>query len=63
MTFVIIKDRPYRFGKKRSEQEMNLRREGMSTMTEEQLDKCKYLEKKSGANRSFFDQAAIDKVK
>lgn len=57
---IIIKDRPYRFGKHRSEQEANLRKEGMSTMTDEQLDRCKYLERKSGFRRSFFDKKEID---
>ncbi len=63
MVAIIIKDKPYRFGKKRSEQESNLRKEGMATMTEEQLDKCKFLEKKTGLSRSFFDKNEIDKVK
>ena len=63
MAFVIIKDRPYRFGKRRSEQEQNLRREGMKSLTDEQLDKCKYLEKKADIQRSFFGQDEIGKVK
>ncbi len=63
MVAIIIKDKPYRFGKNRSEQEKNLRKEDMATMTEEQLDKCKFLEKKSGYPRSFFDKSEIDKVK
>ncbi len=63
MAFIIIKDRSYRFGKTRSEQESNLRKEGMATMTEVQLDKCKYLERKSGIKKSFFDKSEIDSVK
>ena len=63
MAFIILKDRPYRFGRQRSEQERNLLKEGMATMTEEQLDKCKYLEKKTGFARSFFDKSEIDKIK
>ena len=63
MVAIIIPDKPYRFGKHRSEQEKNLRKEGMKTMSEEQLDKCKYLEKKTDYRRSFFDQNAIDSVK
>lgn len=63
MVAIIIKDRPYRFGKTRSEQEGNLRKEGMATMTEGQLDRCKYLERKSGIKRSFFDKKEIDSVK
>ena len=49
-----------RFGKQRSEQEANLRKEGMATMTDEQLDRCKYVEKKQkdifGLSESFIDQ-------
>jgi hypothetical protein len=63
MVAIIVKNKPYRFGKRRSEQERNLRKEGMATMTEEQLDKCKFLEKKTGLNKSFFDKSEIDKVK
>lgn len=63
MAFVIIKDRPYRFGKHRSEQEKNLRKEGMITMSDAQLDRCKFLEKKTDFRKSFFDKSEIDKVK
>ena len=63
MAFVIIRDRPYRYGKNRSEQEQNLRKDGMATLTDEQLDKCKHLEKKTGFKRSFFDQETIESVK
>ena len=48
-------------GKTRSEQEKNLRKEWGSTLSDEQLDKCKYLEKK-GIKR-FPNQADIAKVK
>jgi len=60
MAAVIFKDRPYRLGKHRSEQEENLRKEDMRTMTDEQLDRCKHLEKKAGHSRSFFDAREID---
>lgn len=63
MSGIIIKDKPYRYGKTRSEQEANLRKDGMQTMTDSQLDRCKYLEKKTGFRRSFFDKSEIDKVK
>ena len=63
MVAIIIKDKPYRFGQHRSEQEKNLRKEGMATMSEEQLDKCKFLEKKTAYRRSFFDKSEVDKVK
>ena len=63
MAFVILKDRPYRLGRHRSEQEENLRKEDMTTMSDEQLDRCKFLEKKTGFRRSFFDRREIDGVK
>ena len=63
MVGIIIKDKPYRYGKTRSEQEANLRKDGMQTMTDSQLDKCKYLEKKTGFRLSFFAKSAIGTVK
>lgn len=60
MAFVILKDRPYRLGRHRSEQEENIRKEGMATMTDEQLDRCKFHEKRTGFRRSFFDKQEID---
>lgn len=63
MAFIIIKKRPYRLGRHRSEQEENLRKDGMKTISDEQLDKCKFLEKKAGFNRSFFDKSEIDQIK
>ena len=62
MVSIIIPKRPYRYGRTRSEQERNLRKDGMTTMSEEQLDKCKFLERKTGFDSSFFDKQAIDKV-
>jgi len=59
---IIIKGRA-KFGRTRSEQEQNLRREGMSSLSDEQLDKCKFLEKKfkdqTGAKESQIGQTAI----
>jgi len=53
-------------GKTRSEQEINLRKEGMQTLTDEQLDKCKHLEKrgkeKFGSSKNFMRQKEIDQV-
>ena len=63
MAFVILKDRPYRLGKTRSEQEENLRKEDMKTMSDSQLDKLKFVEKKHGNSKSFFDKHEIDKAK
>jgi len=52
----------------RSEQERELRGEGWgATMTDEQLDKAKHLERKAeeqtGAKAPFFNLAGIDEVK
>lgn len=63
----IIIQKPDSFGKNRSEQEENLRKEGWGqTLSDEQLDKCKYLEKKieeaTGARKGFLKQQHIDKV-
>ena len=70
MTFQIIikgKDRHQKLGKTRSEQEENLRKEWGSTMTDGQLDKLKYLEKKAkektGQTKNFFRGQDIDSVK
>lgn len=63
MANVIIEDKPYRLGKHRSEQEKNLRDDwGCETMSEEQLDKCSYLERKTECSRSFFDKSEIDQI-
>jgi hypothetical protein len=35
-----------KFGRTRSEQEQNLRREGMRSLSDEQLDRVKFIEKK-----------------
>ena len=64
---IIIKNRPHRFGKTRSEHEQNIRKDwGCKTLTDEQLDKCKFLERhakdKLGAKCSYFDQSQIGKV-
>ena len=60
MANIIIPGR--KFGKTRSEQAKNLRKEGWgSTMSREQEDKCRFLEKKY--KKPFFSQAEIDKVK
>lgn len=53
-------------GKTRSQMEVNLRKEGLFTLTDEQLDKCKHLEKKGkekfGSSKNFLNQKAIDEV-
>jgi len=52
-----------RFGRTRSEQEQNLRKEGMQSLTDEQLDRCKFLERKfnkeTGGKDSFAGQSVI----
>lgn len=70
MTFHIIikggRRQGQKFGKTRSEQEENMRKEWGSTMTDEQLDKCKFREKqikeKTGLKRNFVRGHIIDKV-
>ena len=63
----IIIPKPDRLGKTRSEHEENLRKEWGSTMTDEQLDKMKYLERKAreqtGAEKTFVHLNDVDKVK
>jgi len=59
----IIIQRPDTFGKTRSEQEKNLRSEGMRSLTDEQLDRVKYLEKKhkekTGSSKNFIGQEIV----
>ncbi len=56
-----------RFGRNRSEQEQNLRKEWGSTMSDEALDKIKHLEKKSkeitGSDAVPFGQIDTGQVK
>jgi hypothetical protein len=52
-----------KYGKTRSEQESNLRKDGFVSMTDENYDKAKYVEKKIGAKGGFFRQADLEKVK
>jgi hypothetical protein len=68
MVEIIIRRSKGNFGRSRSEQEQNLLKEGWGgTMDEEQLDKCKFLEKKikevTGATKTHLKQRDIDKVK
>jgi len=67
MVEIIIGWKP-KHGKCRSEIEKNLRKEGWgSSLTEEQIDKCAYLEKKAkekyGLTESSMRTKYIDKVK
>lgn len=70
MTFQIIikgKDAHHKFGKTRSEQEENMRKEWGPTMSGEQLDKLKYAERKikeaSGQTKNFIPGHEIDEVR
>ena len=63
---IIIKGKPTH-GKRRSEIEKNLAKEGWGTsLTPEQLDKCDYLERKAkekyGLTKSHMRTLNIDKV-
>ena len=68
MVEIIIRKRKSNFGKSRSEQEKNLRKEGWGTsLTEEQIDKCAFLERKikekHGLKKTHINATIIDKVK
>ena len=67
MAHIIIRDKSDSLGKTRSAHEENLRKEWGGTMTDEQLDKCKYLERRikeeTGSDRNFIKGQDIDRVK
>jgi len=68
MANIIIKnDRPDKFGRTRSEQEENMRKEWGRTIEDEQLDKLKFLERKikeaTGQTKNFLRECDIDRVK
>ena len=69
MLNIIIKgkDREHKLGKTRSQQEENLRKEWGPTMTDSQLDKLKYLERKikdrNGQTKNFIRGQDIDLVR
>jgi len=52
-----------RFGRTRSEHEQNLRKEGMSSLSDEQLDRVKFLEKRvkneQGSKENFIGQHIV----
>jgi len=57
---------PNNFGNTRSQAEKNLRKEWGSTMTDEQLEKCKHAEKKMKhchSKKNFLPGHHIDEVK
>jgi len=59
---IIIKGKA-KFGRTRSEQEINLRKEGMASISDEQLDRVKYVEKKNrektGSKENFVGQHVV----
>jgi len=58
---IIIKGRtPY--GKTRSEQEDNLRKDGLKGMTEENWDKAKWVEKKIGLKGGCLRSTLLEKI-
>jgi hypothetical protein len=55
---------PHRLGKGRAEIETNLKKEwGSASLNDEQIDKCKYLERKTGLKEGFMDTGVIDRVR
>jgi len=66
MANIIIK-KPDNYGKTRSEHEENMRKEWGRTMTDEQLDKLKHLERKikekTGQTKNLMRGQDIDEVK
>lgn len=64
---IIVRGKPAKLGKTRSQMEKNLRKEWGFTMTDEQLDKCKFAEKKikekTGLKRNFLRGMDIDGIK
>ena len=67
MATIIIKNKVDGFGKTRSEHEENMRKEWGRTMTDEQLDKLKHLERtvkdRTGQEKNIFRGQDIDRVK
>lgn len=59
---IIIKHKS-KYGKTRAEQESNLRKDGYTGMTDENFDKCKWVEKKHGIKGGFIRQSDLEDVK
>lgn len=61
---IIVKGKHDHFGKTRSEQEKNLRKEWGFTLSDEQLDKLEYIERKKrdhdGSKKNFIPGHHID---
>jgi len=67
MEIIIRNSNKQLYGKTRSEQEKNMRKEWGATMSDEQLDKLKYAEKKKkdfdGSKQNFIGLNVVDEVK
>jgi len=68
MPYIIVRNkRPDIFGKTRSEHEKNLRKEWGSTMSDEQLDKLKFIERKIrdkyGSKKNLITGPQIDQIR
>ena len=67
MEIIIRNSNKQLYGKTRSEQESNMRKEWGATMNDEQLDKLKYAEKKKkdfdGSSQNFIGLHVVDEVK
>jgi len=51
------------YGKTRSEQEGNLRKDGYKGMSDANLDKCKRVEKSLGIKKGFLRQSDLEKIR
>jgi hypothetical protein len=63
MTLQIIIRGKNKYGKTRTEQESNLRKDGFTGMSDENFDKAKYVEKKAGFKNGFLRQTDLENVK
>ena len=59
---IIIKGK-VRYGRTRSEQESNLRKDGYVGMSDENFDKCRYVEKKARVKDGWIRQCDLEQVK
>ena len=65
LVYIITKTGGSAYGRTRAEMEDNLRKDGLSSLSEEDHDKCKYLERKSKeelGGKIFINQGHIDKT-
>ncbi len=58
---IIIKGK-HKYGKTRSEQESNLRKDGFTGMKDENFEKCQWVEKKIGIKGGFIRQTDLEKI-